>query len=71
MDKNKDFKKLINDLLDAADQDEALEKQKKEGGDTKEGVEPIEDVDVDKYVQDAVEKDSKKSEAGKTAQEVN
>jgi len=71
VDKNKDFKKLINDLLDAADQDEALEKQKKEGGDTKEGVEPIEDVDVDKYVQDAVEKDSKKSEGEKTAQEVN
>lgn len=78
-----DLRKRINDLLDAVDEDEQIDKEKKAEteGQVDEKLAPVEDVDVDKVVQDALEGDrkleeekttkSKKSKKIQQEQEVN
>ena len=63
------MRKRINDLLDAVDQDETLDQDEKAKPNTEgqldEKLAPVEDVDVDKYVQDAMESEKKQQETAK------
>jgi len=63
------LRKRINDLLDAVDQDETLDQDEKAKPNTEgqldEKLAPVEDVDVDKYVQDAMESEKKQQETAK------
>jgi len=60
------LRKRINDLLDAVDEDEIHDKDGKPETEEKlEKLEPVEDVDVDKILQDAMESEKKQQEAAK------